>query len=145
MLRKTTTSHANKGFTIIEVLVSLIILTSVIATLNAAFKIYQSRFLSMERYENGYTNTLSIKDKLAAEDLGQRPEGTGEINGSEYSYSATLVDSRRTFYMDTDSGAVGNVGPVNAYLYKVEVSVNGVDSEFYKMQTDNNTGGVRYE
>ncbi len=124
----------NRGFTLIEVLLSLIILTVAVVSINAAFKqftVYKSRF---NKYKNIYMTTLSIKDLIESKKLSNNMTGSGKLNGLKYKYRVSLVAKGNTVSTDEESqGSIGK-GNFELYLYKIDLQVENKKYSFYKTE-----------
>jgi len=94
---KKTTTHAANGFTLIEVLVAMLLLTIAVLTVNAAFKQFVGYQDKMSHYEKIYTTVLSLRDELSTVPLVSGEEKRGEMNGLDYQYKVTLIDRRKNF------------------------------------------------
>ncbi len=126
----------NKGFTLIEVLLSLIILTVAIVSVNAAFKQFVEYKSKMEKYKNIYMTTLSIKDMIESKELKNGYTETGELNGLKYKYSVELIASKRnvTSSEDIENQEQLEEGSFEVYLYKITLHIDNKKYEFYKTQ-----------
>ncbi len=124
----------NNGFTLIEVLVSTLILFIVIATLSVAFKQYTAYRLKQQKYEMIYISVLSLKDKFANEDLSKIKNVNGEINGLKYRASISIVQSKRNFVYGITPKESGNKGMFLVTLYKIVLKIAGRSYVFYQTQ-----------
>ena len=121
----------NKGFTLIEVLLSLIILTVAIVSVNAAFKQFVTYKEKFNKYKRIYRTTLSIKDMIDNKELVDGDTYYGELNGMKYEYTVHLVRKNRNF----EEGEVsrgGNTGDFEIYLFRVDLDVEGKKYSFYE-------------
>jgi len=121
----------NKGFTLIEVLLSLIILTVAIVSVNAAFKQFVNYKQKLEKYKKIYRTTLAIKDYIESKELVDGVTEYGELNGMKYSYSVKLVSKNRNFE-EGEASRGGNTGDYELYLFKVTLDVEGRIYQFYE-------------
>ncbi len=123
----------NKGFTLIEVLLSLIILVVAIVSINAAFKQFVMYKSKMDKYKNIYMTTLSIKDMIISKKLTENTAGSGELNGIKYSYKVSLAAKGFTVESDTETSSIGK-GNFELYLYKIDLKVGNKKYTLYKTQ-----------
>lgn len=127
----------NSGFTLIEVLLSLIILTVAIVTINAAFKQFVEYKAKMEKYKNIYLTTLSIKDMIETKELSNGLSEAGELNGLKYKYSVKLVAKGKNTVSSEDiesRGKTAEGGSFEIFLYKITLEVENRKYEFFKLQ-----------
>jgi prepilin-type N-terminal cleavage/methylation domain-containing protein len=127
----------NSGFTLIEVLLSLIILTVAIVTINAAFKQFVEYKAKMEKYKNIYLTTLSIKDMIETKELSNGLSEAGELNGLKYKYSVKLVAKGKNTVSSEDvesKGKTAEGGSFEIFLYKITLEVENRKYEFFKLQ-----------
>ncbi len=124
----------NNGFTLIEVLISTLILFIVIATLSVAFKQYSAYRLKQQKYEIIYMSVLSLKDKFANEDLSRTKQVSGTINGLKYSAVVSVVQSKRNFVYGVIPKESGNKGMFLVTLYKIVLHIAGRSYVFYQTQ-----------
>ncbi len=121
----------NSGFTLIEVLLSLIILTVAIVTINIAFKQFTTYKIKFDKYKKIYRTTLSIKDMIETKELVDGLKEYGELNGLHYQYSVKLVNKNRNF--EEGEASIGsNIGDFEIYLFKITLLVEGRKYEFYE-------------
>ncbi len=123
----------NKGFTLIEVLLSLIILVVAIVSINAAFKQFVMYKSKMDKYKNIYMTTLSIKDMILSKKLSENTAGSGELNGIKYSYKVSLLAKGFNVESDTESSSIGK-GNYEIFLYKIDLKVGSRNYVLYKTQ-----------
>ncbi len=123
----------NKGFTLIEVLLSLIILVVAVVSINAAFKQFVMYRSKMEKYKNIYMTTLSIKDMILSKKLSENTAGSGELNGIKYSYKVSLLAKGFNVESDTESSSIGK-GNYEIFLYKIDLKVGNKNYILYKTQ-----------
>lgn len=123
----------NKGFTLIEVLLSLLILVVAIVSINASFKQFVMYKSKMDKYKNLYMTTLSIKDKILSQKLTDNLAGSGELNGIRYSYKVSLAAKGYNIESDTETSTIGK-GKFEIYLYKIDLKVGNKNYTLYKTQ-----------
>jgi prepilin-type N-terminal cleavage/methylation domain-containing protein len=120
----------DKGFTLIEVLISTLILALAILTVNGAFKQFVAYQGKMARYENLYTSVLSIRDQIASSPLVDGAEGRGSINGVAYEFRVVEKARRRNFEVDMLAEAPDTRGSFELTLFQITLTVDGRDFEF---------------
>lgn len=124
-----------KGFSLIEVLIATVILSASILILSGALKLFFSYKEKLVKYQNIYNTTLSIVDKILAEDLLTKPYGEGTLNGLSYRYKAKLIkkgtDTSGYSYEETQKSGSGLF---KILLFKVELTVENNTYDFYKTQ-----------
>ncbi len=127
-------SRNNKGFTLIEVLLSLIILTVAITSINIAFKQFTTYKQRVDKYKNIYLTTLSIKDMIESKNLSDGLAGSGELNGLKYSYTVKLIDKGANITGYSEETKTIEEGSFEVYLYKINLKVENREYSFYKTQ-----------
>ena len=123
---------SNKGFTLIEVLVATIILFFSILTVNAAYKQYASYKLKQQKYEDIYTASVSLMNKIEGKNINLFGLNEGEINGIKYSLTIKPVASKRNFAFDLNSNKYRNMGRFLITLYKIEIKMANRTFVLYK-------------
>ena len=126
--------HSNRGFSLIELLIALIIITSAIITLNSIYKQYSSLRQKQSKYELIYISVLSLKDKLESIDLSRTFILNGTINGLKYTAKVKRVAQRRSFTFDFKKDIWGNFGKFSMTMYKITINMVGKQFEFYETQ-----------
>jgi len=116
----------NRGFTLIEVLVSTVILAVAVISVSAAFKQFAEYRMKAEKYKNLYMTVLSLKDMIESKPLKNRQYGDGKINGLRYNYRVSLVSKGRSLTIE------GEQSSFEIYLYRIDLSVEGRTYSFYK-------------
>lgn len=122
----------NKGFTLIEVLISLFILVVAAVTVNAAFKQFTVYKSKTKHYENHYITVLSLKDMIENQDLAEKQNRVGKLNGLDYKYEVIEIDKRRNYMPGETEEIGGNNGAFELTLFKIRLSVEDKEYEFYK-------------
>jgi len=124
--------HTDNGFTLIEVLVAMLLLTMAILTVNAAFKQFVDYQDKMTRYEKIYTTVLSLRDQLSTVPLVPGGEKRGTVNGLDYQYKVTQVDRRKNFnprqIFEQDAAGIG----FELSLFKIVLVADGHTFEFFQ-------------
>ncbi len=118
-----------KGFTLIEVLIATLILAVSIISVNAAFKQFAVYKQKMEKYKQIYTTTLSLKDLIENKELKDNLQENGVLNGLKYSYKVKLINKIRNHSLEETEGNTGNF---DIYLYKIYLTVENKEYEFFK-------------
>ncbi len=116
----------NRGFTLIEVLVSTVILAVAIVSVSAAFKQFAEYRMRAEKYKNLYMTVLSLKDMIESKPLKNKQYGDGEINGLKYNYRVFLVSKGKGLTVE------GQQSPFEIYLYRIDLNVEGRTYSFYR-------------
>lgn len=124
----------SSGFTLVEVLVATLIMVVSIVTVTAALRQFSINREQLRRYEQLYTVTLSIRDKIMGETLTDNRQGNGILNGLKYSYTCKLEQSANNYVYEEESGQGGNNGSFTMLLFKVSLEVGGKNFDFYKTQ-----------
>jgi hypothetical protein len=119
---------------LVEVLVATLIMVVSIVTVTAAMRQFSTNREQLRRYEQLYTTTLSLRDKIMGETLSDNRQDKGTHNGLDYSYTCHLEQSANNFTYGVDEVQSGNNGPFLIMLFKVTLEVGGKNFEFYKVQ-----------
>lgn len=127
-------TSSNLGFTLVEVLVATLIMVISIVTVTAALRQFSINRQQLGRYEQSYTTTLSLHDKIMAETLTDNHQEKGELNGVPYSYHIHLEQSANNYIYGEEEQQSGNKGQFLMMLFKIELEVAGKSVEFYKTQ-----------
>lgn len=126
--------NRSRGFTLVEVLVATLIMVVSIVTVTAALRQFSINREQLRRYEQLYTATLSIRDKIMGETLVDNSQYKGTLNGLDYSYVCHLEQSANNYIYGEEVGQSGNKGAFLVMLFKVNLDVEGRTFEFYKTQ-----------
>lgn len=124
----------NKGFTIVEVLISLVIITATVVTVNIAYKIYAGRLKTLHKYEKQYNTVLSIKDHLSIQEFSHKAHYNAEFNQLKYKADVQLIEKKKTLAYDEETHQYTNSGMHELSLFKVDLQVEGQSYTFYKTQ-----------
>ena len=127
-------SSRSSGFTLVEVLVATLIMVVSIVTVTAAMRQFSINREQLRRYEQLYTVTLSLRDKIMGETLTDNHQEKGTFNGFEYQYTCRLEQSANNYVYGEDAEQSGNKGPFSMMQFKVNLEVGGKNFEFYKTQ-----------
>lgn len=126
--------NRSSGFTLVEVLVATLIMVVSIVTVTAAMRQFSINREQLRRYEQLYTTTLSLRDKIMGETLTDNSQNKGTLNGVDYSYTCHLDQSANNYVFGEDEAQSGNKGPFSIMLFKVTIEVGGKNFEFFKTQ-----------
>jgi type II secretory pathway pseudopilin PulG len=126
--------NRNSGFTLVEVLVATLIMVVSIVTVTAAMRQFSTNREQLRRYEQLYTTTLSLRDKIMGETLTDNRQDKGVLNGLDYRYTCRLEQSSNSYVFNEDGAQSSNNGPFLIMLFKVSLEVGGKTFEFYKTQ-----------
>ena len=129
-MKKAVSIHTDRGFTLIEVLVAMLLLSMAILTVNAAFKQFVDYQDKMTRYEKIYTTVLSLRDQLSTIPLVPGEEKQGTVNGLDYQYKVTQIDRRRNFKVGELSQKDSAVAYFELNLFKIVLVTDGHTFEF---------------
>lgn len=105
----------NKGFLIIELIISVFLICMVITVVSSAYRQYLAYVEKQKKYELLYETALSLKDKAEYE----LKESSGRINGFDYSIKIDKVREEKKEGFDI-------------LLYKINLNVGGKRFSFYK-------------
>ncbi|WP_022851610.1 prepilin-type N-terminal cleavage/methylation domain-containing protein [Limisalsivibrio acetivorans] len=121
-----------QGFTIVEVLVAMVVVTAAIAVANMSYKIYLDRAAAMQKYELLYNTALSLKDTIEAGELSDGKSMQGELNGFEWDAEVNLLANNRNYHYAQADVSERNEGAFEMYLYRIDLTVGGQETEFYR-------------
>jgi prepilin-type N-terminal cleavage/methylation domain-containing protein len=124
----------NGGFTLVEVLIATVIMVISIVTVNAAFRQFAVYKEKIKNYENIYVSVLSIRDLVENQTLSPNLSRTGKINGLDYQYTCTLVESANNYLLSEEPSQNGNNGLFAIMLYKITITMAGKTFEIYKTE-----------
>jgi len=109
-----------KAFTVVEILISMLILFTAVVFVNMTMKAYNNYQRKSKVYQNIYITTLSIKDWLKRQDM-TKVTHKGKMNGISYiAKIIPLIESKN--YDETVFGR-GNIGDFMITLYQVNLSL----------------------
>jgi len=120
----------NKGFTLIEVLVSVVILFLSILSVSFTFKEYIYYKNRQQKNEDLYISVISLVNKLEGEDLNKIVFKEGKINSFHYVLKIDKIDSARKW--SYGFGSSGNKGKFLISLYKIVIEIGGKKFTLYK-------------
>jgi len=118
----------------LEVLIATFILALVIILINFSSKQFFSMQVKMQRMENIYLSTLSMKDRLEHTPLTAGAKFSGRINGLDYQYTVNLVAEKNNYLYGLESERGEGVGSFRMKLLRVELQMAGRVYEFYTTQ-----------
>src|ERR1017187_7581928 len=124
----------SRGFTLVEVLIATLIMVTSIVTVSAAMRQFSINRKQLRRYEQLYTATLSLRDKIMGGILSDNSQNKGTLNGLDYSYTCRLEQSANNYVQGEYDSQSGNKGAFLITLYRVSLEVGGKNFEFYKTQ-----------
>jgi len=107
-----------KAFTVVEILISMLILFTAVVFVNMTMKAYNNYQRKSKVYQNIYTTTLSIKDWLQTQDMSKKFY-KGEMNNIHYIAKITPLLQAKS-YDETMLGS-GNIGDFMITLYRVNL------------------------
>ncbi len=109
-----------KAFTVVEILISMLILFTAVVFVNMTMKAYNNYQRKSKVYQNIYITTLSIKDWLNMQDMS-KSRYKGEMNGIDYIAKITPVLQSKNY--DETMFSRGNIGDFMITLYQVNLSL----------------------
>jgi len=112
--------HKRRAFTVVEILISMLILFTAVVFVNMTMKAYNNYQRKSKVYQNIYITTLSIKDWLKTQDM-TKGSYKGEINGLHYVAKITPFLQKKN-YDETMLGS-GNIGNFMITLYKIKLTL----------------------
>ena len=130
--------HSNKGFTLIEVLVAMLILFLSIVTVTLAYRQYEHLKLKQQQYERIYITALSLINKIQEEKISNFKKGNGIMNGIRYSVNVIKVASNRNYLYNPNPSLSGNNGHFTLSLYKITINLDGKKFILYKTEYSKN-------
>ena len=111
-----------RGFTVIEILISMMILFVAIAFVNITIKSYNNYQRKSEIYQNFYITTLSIKDWIATQPLVESSY-QGKMNGLSYKIEVKKLISINNYRYSFDTKG-GNSGDFLITLNQIKLELN---------------------
>ncbi len=124
----------NHGFTLIEVLIATLIMVLSIVTVTAAIRQFSLQRLKLVEYEAICGNVLSLRDNLMNRTLSNNLRESGKLNGSDYHFHCSQVESSYSYVYDAEMGGGTNTGYFIITLYKIKLETEGKEFEFFKTQ-----------
>jgi prepilin-type N-terminal cleavage/methylation domain-containing protein len=110
----------SKGFTLPEVIIALVVLTSSVVSFAAAYNMYITSYYKQELYQDIYITAMSVKNIIEFKRLVDDPEGNGKLNGFSYSYKTKIIKSAHNYIYPEYPMPGGNIGPYELTLYEVD-------------------------
>ncbi len=108
------------AFTIVEILISMLILFTAVVFVNMTMKAYNNYQRKSRTYQNIYITTLSIKDWLTTQDM-TKSSYKGEMNGIDYIAKITPILQSKNY--DETMFSRGNIGNFLITLYRVNLTL----------------------
>jgi len=110
-----------RGFTVIEILISMMVLFVAIAFVNISIKAYNNYQRKSNVYQNFYITALSLKDLIASQPL-DKESLEGDMNKIHYKLNIKPVLKAKNYNFTMEFGG-GNNGNFMITLYEVEMSL----------------------
>ena len=129
---------SNRGFTLVEILVAMLILFLSIVTVALAYRQYECFKLKQQKYERIYITALSLINKIKEEKINNFQRENGTINGIRYSINVIKVASNRNFLYNPNPSLSGNNGHFMVSLYKITINLDGKKFILYKTEYNKN-------
>ncbi len=108
-----------KGYTLLEVLVSIVIISSSIIVI---FQIFSNGFRNVEKlskYQDLYVAMTNLTEEIdLINDFEQNKEKFGKIGNFEYEWQASRSSPMRRM-----TSFMGDFGPISVALYKIDVKI----------------------
>jgi len=108
-----------KGFTVIEILISMMILFVAIAFVNISIKAFNDYQRKSDVYQKFYITALSLKNKMDSNSLEQEIY-KGILNDINYVITKEEILKQKNFIIGFD-GDIGNTGDFFITLYKLKM------------------------
>jgi Tfp pilus assembly major pilin PilA len=113
-----------KGFTVIEILISMMILFVAIGFVNISIKAFNNYQRKSEVYQNFYITALSLKDLMEIEKLNQQKSYKGVLNGIDYVISIKEVSRKKNYIINLEQAIGGNDGNFFIILYRLKMTLS---------------------
>jgi Tfp pilus assembly protein PilE len=110
-----------KGFTVIEILISMMVLFVAIGFVNISIKAFNNYQRKSEVYQNFYVTTLSLKDWVLSQPLDETFY-QGKMNGLTYKIDVKELISRKNYRYSFDTVG-GNSGDFLITLYQIKLEL----------------------
>jgi len=110
-----------KGFTVIEILISMMILFVAIAFVNISIKAFNDYQRKSAVYQNFYITALSLKNQMDSNPL-ERESYKGRLNGINYIITKKEILKDRNFIISFDNDT-GNTGDFFITLYQLKMTL----------------------
>ena len=108
-----------KAFSIIELLISMVILFGAIVFMNMTIKTYNDYTRKSQLYQNVYISTLSMKDWLTVQNF-KKQHYQKTINDVKFDAKITALKAERNHIFHGELGH-GNFGDFLVTLYQVDL------------------------
>jgi len=115
----------------LEVLIATFILALVIILINFSSKQFYTMQGKLQKIENIYLSTLSLKDQLEHTPLTADMNVSGEINGLEYQYTVKQVAVSSNYRYNLDFVEGDKLGLFQLQLQRVDLQLAGRNYEFF--------------
>ena len=116
-----------KGFTVIEILMSMMILFSAIVLVNMSIQTYNDFQRKSIKYQNFYTTALSLKDWISMEPLN-KTFLEGSLNNLNYRFDIKKVKELKNYNFTMGVGS-GNNGSYLISLYEITMHISNKTHE----------------
>jgi len=116
-----------KGFTVIEILMSMMILFSAIVLVNMSIQTYNDFQRKSIKYQNFYTTALSLKDWISMEPLN-KTFLEGSLNNLNYRFDIKKVKELKNYNFTMGVGS-GNNGSYLISLYEINMHISNKTHE----------------
>lgn len=116
-----------KGFTVIEILMSMMILFSAIVLVNMSIQTYNDFQRKSIKYQNFYTTALSLKDWISMEPLN-KTFLEGSLNNLNYRFDIKKVKELKNYNFTMEVG-YGNNGSYLISLYEINMHISNKTHE----------------
>ncbi len=126
--------RSNRGFTLVEVLVAMLILFLSIVTVTLAYRQYERFKIKQQKYEKIYIIALSLINKIQKEKIKNFQKENGTMNGIKYSIKVIKVASNRNYLYNPNPSLSGNNGYYTVSLYKITINLDGKKFILYKTE-----------
>ena len=128
-----------KAFTLLEIVVSLFIITSVIFCSTMVYNFYHRAKYKQRLYEQMYVTVLSLKEWLELQDLSTWGVKEGCLNEFEYRIKVSPVKKLKNYVyfnplqmMLIGESKEGNTGVFTLTLYEVKIRLQRVGGRIRK-------------
>lgn len=115
----------------IEILISMFILFLVITTSLMSTKFFNFTINQKANYEIKYITILSLKDKILNESCLNQEKQEGIFNNNKFEVQCIKLKELRSYYKDFEDNKTGNIGNINAMLYKINLIILNETYTFY--------------
>jgi prepilin-type N-terminal cleavage/methylation domain-containing protein len=119
------------GFTLIEVLIAMVLLSSAIVVMYSAYKQYIERTTSLRKTEQTYLTALSLKDYISTIDLFDAKELSGTLNGIPYTAVIRIAEEKNSLIFTEQTMSYVNLGQFAVTLFQVDLTTGNIPQTFY--------------